>query len=102
MPLPGSGRQESFFVVTARLGFCDQARCNSWLTLTMEQKLSSVRIMSEAPFATSVPWMPIATPMSACGTLLSSIAAHRSVAEVSSRVLNGDFALVKEGKQLNF
>ena len=32
---------------------------------TMEQKLSSVRIMSDAPFATSVPSKPIATPMSA-------------------------------------
>mmetsp|Transcript_108104 Transcript_108104/g.348966 ORF Transcript_108104/g.348966 Transcript_108104/m.348966 type:complete len:217 (+) Transcript_108104:733-1383(+) len=32
---------------------------------TMEQKLSSVKTMSDAPLATSVPWMPIATPMSA-------------------------------------
>ena len=32
---------------------------------TIEQKLSSVKIMSEAPLATSVPSKPIATPMSA-------------------------------------
>mmetsp|Transcript_81088 Transcript_81088/g.247796 ORF Transcript_81088/g.247796 Transcript_81088/m.247796 type:complete len:268 (-) Transcript_81088:748-1551(-) len=31
----------------------------------MEQKLSSLRTMSEAPLATSVPWTPIATPTSA-------------------------------------
>ena len=35
------------------------------IALTMEQKLSSVRIMSDAPFATSVPSRPMATPISA-------------------------------------
>ena len=33
---------------------------------SIEAKLSSVRIMSAAPLATSVPVMPMATPMSAC------------------------------------
>lgn len=35
------------------------------LTFTTEAKLSSKIIMSELSFATSVPWMPIARPMSA-------------------------------------
>lgn len=35
------------------------------ITLTMEVKLSSVRMMSEASFATSVPAIPMAKPTSA-------------------------------------
>ena len=35
-------------------------------TASIEAKLSSVRTMSAAPLATSVPAIPIATPMSAC------------------------------------
>ena len=52
---------------------------------TMEAKLSSTRIMSAAAFATSVPVMPMAMPMSACLRADASFtpspviaAAHRS------------------------
>ena len=47
---------------------------------TMVAKLSSVSVMSAAPFATSVPVMPIAQPMSAAfsgGRVVDAVARHR-------------------------
>ena len=48
--------------------------------LTIVAKLSSVRIMSAASFVTSVPVIPIATPMSArlsAGRVVDAVAGHR-------------------------
>ncbi len=39
---------------------------SSSTAFTMEEKLSSVNTISAAPLATSVPVIPIATPISAC------------------------------------
>mmetsp|Transcript_9478 Transcript_9478/g.43130 ORF Transcript_9478/g.43130 Transcript_9478/m.43130 type:complete len:379 (+) Transcript_9478:1216-2352(+) len=63
------------------------------IALTMEQKLSSVRIMSEAPLATSVPSRPMATPISArlrAGASLtpSPVIATISPASLRSRTMS--------------
>ena len=47
---------------------------------TIDEKLSSVRVMSAASFVTSVPVITIATPMSDCfraGALIDTIPGHR-------------------------
>ena len=58
----------------------------------MVLKLSSVRIMSDASFATSVPAMPIATPISACCSAGASFTPSPVIAVISpicfSRLIN--------------
>ena len=64
----------------------------SSIAATMVLKLSSVRIMSDASFATSVPAMPIATPMSACCSAGASFTPSPVIAVISpicfSRLIN--------------
>ena len=50
--------------MTFRMLSC--ARRPSSMPLTIEEKLSSVKMMSEVALAMSVPLLPIATPMLAC------------------------------------
>ena len=55
---------------------------------TIDAKLSSVRIMSAAPFATSVPVMPIATPMSAAFSAGASFTPSPVIATISPLALS--------------
>src|SRR5436853_644312 len=63
----------------------------SSMAATMEAKLSSIRIMSAAPFATSVPARPIATPMSAAFSAGASFTPSQVLADL--RALGSECAI---------
>ena len=55
------------------------------MAMTMVAKLSSLRTMSAASLATSVPLMPMATPMSACLRAGASLTPSPVMATTSPR-----------------
>ena len=65
----------------SRLSYSARPKETAW---TMVAKLSSVRIMSAAPLETSVPVMPIATPMSAFFSAGASLTPSPVMATTSS------------------